>query len=153
MKKLIIILLLVATVVVVGRYFYQKNKDATKVENEQTTQSQQSKSEDEKAENANTSTQAPESNPNVKYYTMEEVAAHGSDFENYIGCWTVINDKVYDITEFADTFKHPGGEMIYQACGKDGTTLFETRPEGSGTPHSANAREILEKYYIGDLKK
>lgn len=95
----------------------------------------------------------PPADPNVKTYTMEEVAAHGSDFDNYNGCWTVIHGKVYDITEFADNFKHPGGEMIYQACGTDGTELFETRPEGSGTPHSANAREILDKYYIGDLKK
>lgn len=153
MKKLIIILLLLVAIVVVGRYFYQKNKNATREENQQATQSQQSKPGNENVEHDNTSAPTPESNPNVKYYTMEEVAAHGSDFENYIGCWTVINDKVYDITEFADNFKHPGGEMIYQACGKDGTELFETRPEGSGTPHSANAREILEKYYIGELRK
>lgn len=100
-----------------------------------------------------TASPTPTTDPKVKTYTMAEVAAHGSDFENYNGCWTVIHGKVYDITEFADNFKHPGGEMIYQACGKDGTELFETRPEGSGTPHSANAREILEKYYIGDLRK
>ncbi len=48
------------------------------------------------------------------------------------------------------TETHPGGHAIYEGCGTDATTLFETRPSGTGTPHSANARSILEKYYIGD---
>ena len=87
----------------------------------------------------------------ARTYTMEEVEAHGLDPDSE-ECWTVIHGKVYDILEFA-TNSHPGGELIFQACGKDATTLFETRPMGSKTPHSANARNILEKYYIGDLKK
>ncbi len=94
--------------------------------------------------------------PTVKTYTMDEVAQHGSDPDNFVDCWTVVRGKVYDITEFIDG--HPGGESIYAACGKDATDLFETRRDGeniigSGTPHSSNARNILEKYYIGDLKQ
>ena len=81
---------------------------------------------------------------------MAEVAAHGADPDSE-ECWTVIHGKVYDILEFASS-SHPGGELIFQACGIDATTIFETRPMGSKTPHSAKAREILEKYYIGDLK-
>ncbi len=99
----------------------------------------------QKAEPATTSAQS------VKTYTMEEVAAHGADPDSE-ECWTVIHDKVYDILDFA-TNSHPGGEIIFEACGKDATKLFETRPMGSKTPHSENARKILEKYYIGDLKK
>lgn len=92
------------------------------------------------------------SSKQIKTYTMVEVAKHGTDQENYVDCWTVIHDKVYNITEYADSMKHPGGEQIYQACGKDATELFENRP-GKGTPHPQSARDILEKYYIGDLKK
>lgn len=102
----------------------------------------------------NTSEPAPaaeHNTPQVKTYTMEEVAKHGSDPDNYVDCWTVIHGKVYDITEFVDSMKHPGGEQIYRACGTDATELFENRP-GVGTPHSAEARKMLEKYYIGDLK-
>lgn len=102
--------------------------------------------------------QAEQSQPNditttpfVKTYTMEEVAAHGLDQDSE-ECWTVIHGKVYDILEFASN-NHPGGELIFQACGIDATKLFETRPMGSKTPHSENARKILEEYYIGDLKK
>lgn len=84
----------------------------------------------------------------VKTYTMDEVAMYVAGEENN-ACWTVIHDKVYDITEYVN---HPGGEQIYEICGKDGTILFEKRPD-IGTSHPQSARDILEKYYIGDLKK
>ena len=93
----------------------------------------------------------------VRTYTMEEVAQHGAEplDENAnpdsYSCWVVIHDKVYDVTNFLDS--HPGGEAIYEGCGTDATILFETRPQGSSTPHSATARSLLEQYYIGDLKK
>ena len=44
------------------------------------------------------------------------------------------------------------GKAILEGCGKDGTELYETRPMGSGTPHSDRARNLLEDYYIGELK-
>lgn len=75
---------------------------------------------------------------------------HGLDPDSE-ECWTIIHGKVYDILDFA-TNSHPGGELIFEACGTDATKLFETRPMGSKTPHSEEARKILEKYYIGDLK-
>ena len=97
-------------------------------------------------------TQTPaQVNQIVKTYTMEEVYKHSNDPNNDV-CWTVIHGKVYDITEYAAK-GHPGGEVIYDACGVDATKLFETRPMGSKTPHSAEARKILDKYYIGDLKQ
>lgn len=37
-------------------------------------------------------------------------------------CWMVLNGVVYDITDY--TFKHPGGAIIFDAAGKDGTALF-----------------------------
>ncbi len=79
-------------------------------------------------------------------YTLDEVRAH----DNKEDCWLVLHGKVYDVTGF-DT-KHPGKEAILQGCGLDATELFETRPMGSGTPHSETARGFLDNFYIGDLK-
>lgn len=99
---------------------------------------------------------APETS--VKTYTMEEVVKHGpeswdnEDLNPDDACWMVIRGKVYAIPD-SFTQSHPGGHAIYDGCGTDATTLFETRPSGSGKPHSENARSILEKFYIGDLKK
>ena len=98
-----------------------------------------------------TATTSSQSKKGVKNYTLAEVEAHGLNPDSE-ECWTVIHGKVYEIIDFA-TNSHPGGEIIFEACGKDATKLFETRPMGSKTPHSAKAREILEKYYIGDLEK
>jgi cytochrome b involved in lipid metabolism len=70
-------------------------------------------------------------------------------------CWTVINGKVYDITKYIP--RHPGGDDVLLACGKDGTSLFIDRKTdsgesvGSGTPHSSSASTQLQSYYIGDF--
>lgn len=83
--------------------------------------------------------------------TAQEVASH--DNEN--DCWTIINDKVYDLTSFIAS--HPGGDEILRACGTDATTLFTQRetPEGeevgSGTPHSSTATQNLNQLQIGVL--
>ncbi|OXC64351.1 hypothetical protein AYX13_06242 [Cryptococcus neoformans] len=39
-------------------------------------------------------------------------------------CWVVIDGKVYDLTEFAES--HPGGSSpIYRAAGRDATAIFQ----------------------------
>jgi cytochrome b involved in lipid metabolism len=81
-----------------------------------------------------------------KTYTLQDVAAHASASD----CWLVLHEKVYNVTAMVGG--HPGGPAILQGCGKDATTLFETRPMGSGTPHSQQARDFAEKFYIGDLR-
>lgn len=81
------------------------------------------------------------------YFTLEEVGQHNEEGD----CWMVIDGKVYDVSEFVSA--HPGGKAILQGCGKDATELFETRPMGSGTPHSQRARDLLKKYYMGELKE
>ena len=150
MKKIVITVLLIVALGVVGNYYNKKQKNKPQENSNQVAQ-QQSQSE-KKTE------LQPETKSNVKTYTLEEVAQHGPenpDYENLDpkdSCWIVIHDKVYAIPD-SFTEEHPGGHAIYQGCGTDATTLFETRPSGSGTPHSANARKILETFYIGDLKK
>jgi len=78
-------------------------------------------------------------------FTLDEISKHNSADD----CWLAVHGKVYDVTNFIKS--HSGGKAILEGCGKDATTLFETRPMGSGTPHSQNARNKIENYYIGDL--
>eukprot|EP01052_Picozoa_sp_SAG31_P008344 SAG31_NODE_419_length_15872_cov_21.857985_13_plen_412_part_00 len=53
-------------------------------------------------------------------YSLDEVATHNSKDD----CWLVINDVVYDVTEFMD--EHPGGSaMLKMVAGKDATMHFE----------------------------
>lgn len=80
------------------------------------------------------------------FYSLDDVAIHASADD----CWMVIGGGVYDVTEYIAAEKH--GPAIAQGCGVDATEGFETRPMGSGTPHSANARAMMQKYYIGDLE-
>lgn len=76
-------------------------------------------------------------------YTLEEVQRHSVP-GSY---WTAIGDKVYDITSWVETGKHPGGDLILQGVGRDATVLFETS-------HPLYVREkILHKYCIGTLKR
>ncbi len=82
----------------------------------------------------------------VKEYSLADVALHSVKGD----CWMVISGKVYDLST---SNSHPGGAAILEGCGKDATDLFETRPMGSGTPHSDNARKYLENYYVGELAK
>ena len=83
-----------------------------------------------------------------EYYTVEEISKHNSTAD----CWLLIDEDVFDVTEWIPL--HPGGAVIIlQNCGKDATELFETRPMGSGTPHSENAETILGEYYIGELEE
>jgi cytochrome b involved in lipid metabolism len=78
---------------------------------------------------------------------METIATHNVETD----CWLVINNNVYNVTDYISS--HPGGKSIVSGCGQDASEMFETRPKGSKTPHSDKARTIMEKYYIGDLKR
>ncbi len=90
--------------------------------------------------------QQPSGGEAPKSYSISEVALHSSEAD----CWLAISGKVYNVTAMIPN--HPGGKAILQGCGKDATDLFETRPMGSGTPHSQNARTFAANYLIGDLK-
>ena len=82
---------------------------------------------------------------------QEEIAVNNSKDS----CWTVIDGAVYDITAYVP--RHPGGSTILQACGGDGSSLFNDRQTddgervGSGTPHSRGASSQLSGFRIGTL--
>jgi len=77
-----------------------------------------------------------------KAFTLAEIKKHNKKGD----AWTLIENKVYNISSWIP--KHPGGEIIMQAVGKDATQLFNSR----GHP-SYVKKTILPKYYIGALKK
>ncbi|KAK8686498.1 hypothetical protein V6N13_125522 [Hibiscus sabdariffa] len=76
----------------------------------------------------------------AKMHTFEEVANHNKIKD----CWLIISGKVYDVTPFMD--EHPGGgEVLLSATAKDATNDFED------IGHSEDARDMLEKYYVGEI--
>ncbi|MFZ6015622.1 MAG: cytochrome b5 domain-containing protein [Patescibacteria group bacterium] len=88
---------------------------------------------------------AEQVSPTVSYeYTLDEVAEHNVKED----CWLVIEGLVYDVTNYT---MHPGGDILYEECGKDATESFNAKP-GSGAPHSAKARSYMANYEIGKLK-
>ncbi|EYU45298.1 hypothetical protein ABFS82_06G017100 [Erythranthe guttata] len=77
-----------------------------------------------------------------KVHLFEEVSKHNKTKD----CWLIIDGKVYDVTPFMDD--HPGGdEVLLSATGKDATNDFED------VGHSDSAREMMDKYYIGEIDK
>lgn len=82
----------------------------------------------------------------MKVISKEELTLHASKDS----CYLLIHGYVYDVTGYA--LLHPGGEVIFQGCGRDATDLYENRWIGSGTIHSAAARQLLVKYKIGTIE-
>ncbi|KAI3712503.1 hypothetical protein L1987_71060 [Smallanthus sonchifolius] len=79
-----------------------------------------------------------ESNP--KKFVFDDVSTHNKTKD----CWLIIDGKVYDVTPFMED--HPGGdEVLLAATGKDATDDFED------VGHSDEARDMMHKYYIGDV--
>lgn len=75
-----------------------------------------------------------------KTFTLDECKRHTSDKD----CWLVVHGKVYNVTDFLE--EHPGGyDIILTSAGKDATQDFEE------IGHSNSARELLEKYLIGQF--
>lgn len=80
--------------------------------------------------------------PKVKQYTLKDVASHCTEES----CWMVINDRVYDVTDFLGF--HPAGiEIMLEHAGTDASTAFLEKG------HSLDAVAMLDKYLIGELVK
>lgn len=76
-------------------------------------------------------------------YTMEQVKANNTASK----CWTVIDSKVYDLTNWINS--HPGGAgAIISLCGTDGTSAFTSQHGSQGQPKSR-----LAAYLLGPLAK
>lgn len=79
----------------------------------------------------------------VVKYGMGEVEKHNMKGD----CWMVVEGKIYDISIHPE---HPGGNVIFEGCGKDASELFKTKA-GKGKEHSGDAQQQLVEFYIGDL--
>ncbi|KAI9598965.1 cytochrome b5 [Syncephalis fuscata] len=72
--------------------------------------------------------------------TLQEISKHN----NKKNLWVALHGKVYDISNFVE--EHPGGEeVLLEQAGLDCTEAFED------VGHSEEAREMLEKYFVGEL--
>lgn len=78
---------------------------------------------------------------NKRNISLDEVKKHNKKSN----AWTIIDNKVYNISSWIP--KHPGGDIIMQALGKDATQLFLNNNHPSYVK-----KTILPKYYIGNLK-
>ena len=86
-------------------------------------------------------TPAPPPREDVKKFSLAEVQKHNTEED----CWIIVNDRVYDATEYLEL--HPGGiDSITINAGADATEDFVAI-------HSTKATKMLEKYYIGDVDK
>ena len=78
----------------------------------------------------------------LDFINLEEVSYHNVMED----AWMVVYDKVYEMTEYLESNRHPGGQdVILEYLGYDATLAFR------GVGHSKPAMKILEKYCIGIL--
>ena len=69
--------------------------------------------------------------PSSKTFSRQEVAKNNSEDS----LWTIIDHKVYDLTDFLDA--HPGGNVVLQqVAGQDATQAF----------YNLHRHEVLQKY-------
>lgn len=86
---------------------------------------------------------------NLPYYTEEEVNLHNTK----TSCWIIINDKVYDVTNF----KHPVAFDVFGLKDKDGRPKFAGKDCTKDfylmhNKHS-NAHILKDTFLIGILQK
>jgi cytochrome b involved in lipid metabolism len=75
-------------------------------------------------------------------YSYEEVRRHNTESD----LWIVIRGKVYAFPP-AFIHSHPGGPVLLDAAGIDGSNLFEDGPHGD------SAREQLQHYLVGIVQR
>ncbi|XP_075509002.1 cytochrome B5-like protein isoform X1 [Primulina tabacum] len=76
-----------------------------------------------------------------KVYSKAEVSLHNRRTD----CWIIIKEKVYDVTSYVE--EHPGGDAILTHAGDDSTKGFY------GPQHATRVFDMIEDFYVGDLKK
>jgi len=92
---------------------------------------------------AASSTPAPTPAPTKAGYTMAQVRANNTA----ANCWAVIDDSVYDLTNWIKS--HPGGSgAIVGLCGTDGSSSFSAKHGNQSRPAAQ-----LNSYRLGPLAK
>ena len=75
----------------------------------------------------------------LQNFTIEDLRLHNTAKD----AWIAINGKVYDMTMYVDY--HPGGKIIMNAAGTDGTHLFNRYHPW------VNIEALIGKLHIGNL--
>ncbi|XP_033208285.1 cytochrome B5-like protein [Belonocnema kinseyi] len=84
--------------------------------------------------------QSREEDEKLETISLADVAWHDTSDD----CWIAIYDYVYNCTDFVKN--HPGGQdILLEYAGRDATLAF------IGTGHSKEAKQILQRYLIGEL--
>lgn len=78
-------------------------------------------------------------------YTADQVSQHGNSND----CWMIINQNVYDLTDYLS--QHDRELDIRSWCGKNATVDYADKA-GKGQSHSSRADTLLSKYFIGNLE-
>jgi hypothetical protein len=92
---------------------------------------------------AASTTPTPTPAPTKVGYTMAQVRANNTA----ANCWAVINDSVYDLTNWIKS--HPGGSgAIVGLCGTDGSSSFSVKHGNQSRPAAQ-----LNSYRLGPLAK
>ena len=77
---------------------------------------------------------------NYPHYDECEIKKHCTKYD----CWIIVNNKVYDITQFIQN--HPGGTYcLLKNASLDCTEHLNF--------HDAFAKKLLETFFIGYVKK
>lgn len=79
----------------------------------------------------------------VKTFSLPEIAKHNDKAKD---CWVVFHNKVYDMTEYAQTHTGNGASpnLILKSCGADGTSSFENF-------HNEGMLGSVQKYLVGEV--
>lgn len=75
-------------------------------------------------------------------FSAEEVAEHATPED----CWMIIEDVVYDFSDYIPTHPAPP-DVMAPWCGREATEGMRTK--GYGNDHSDRAWEMMSEYRIG----
>ncbi|TKD09489.1 cytochrome b5 domain-containing protein [Polyangium fumosum] len=81
----------------------------------------------------------------ARLLSRAEVAHHDRPED----CWLVIRGKAYDVTKYLSAHPAPP-RTITDHCGKESTSAFETKERGRA--HSPQAWQLLETYFVGEVR-
>jgi len=99
---------------------------------------------DRDLENLDISMNGRDEETGLDLISLDEVTLHNMRED----AWLVVYDKVYEMTEYLESSRHPGGEdVILEYLGYDATLAFR------GVGHSKGALRVLDKYCIGILPR
>ena len=147
---LAIIISVIAVLAVVGVVMLNQEDEAPATNNESSQNQAPRESSVNSSGNSSTENSATQQ-PTSQTFTAAQVAEHSTKTD----CWTIIDGSVYNITSYVP--RHPGGDDILRACGKDGTSLCsegktEDGQEVRSSGHSSTAKRQLESLKIGTLQ-